>query len=249
MNSSDAEHLGEKHDYLAAGQTATFEQSVGLLAQIQPNRFNPSDLLPGFFDAEQLAQIVDVFSHDERLRTRRAEVTNPERVAMTYDLPGIGTLDRMGRTEYKGHKICYRLTTPGGKQMAILVAGYDISLGMQVPQHDRLRVVSVSPTRRLLEYSDARTYFMAPISARTAVVLQEWGGESLESSRHLVPLGLATVSRLLARRRISSIPNRDPRGAADTRQELMHARNTLLKPGHLPAIIDVPVVQIVESAR
>ena len=110
-----------------------------------------------------------------------------------------------------------------------------------VPQSRNLVPISVTPTQKLFEYSDPRTYAVVPWGDGTSVVFQEDGG--IFSKRVYVP-GMAAASRNRAYRNIKragiTLTDPDRKKAA---AEIAHPRHFLCKPGYIiPLIVDIPVV-------
>jgi hypothetical protein len=237
-------------DFLRESQVGSFEEAAERLRTVEPNHPQPSDLRPGELGAAGLAELVTAFRTVDALRESRYG-EHHGRVQLQFELPGIGVLERVGATDHS-EKICYKLTTPDQRELAVLVIGYHPALGMQVP-HDARFAVTNDPDpveTRLHEYSDLRQYFMAPIGGGRGIKLQEWGGPNLDQTRAVLPFGLAYLSRFLAARRIRSMPGFDARYASNAWGELGQTRNMVVKPGvALPLAIDIPVVQRIGDPR
>lgn len=244
----DQKNLGEYNtgEMASLYDPADFENIVTseLWQNLSPNAPSPNDLLPKELNAAQLAMIGNTFLEP-------SFATDPGLWSGLGDLPadreiaGVGALEKVGSGETKA---CYRLTTEQGKKMAVLLMNYGNTLGLYTPEDPKLSQVSESPTRRLWEYSDLRTYLYIPLGDGRTVKLQEFGEEEFTSGQSMTP-GLLWIAGRRALKNIASRQKSFIQLDTHTKPELSHARHYLRKDGQfMPVVIDLPVVEQVDKA-
>jgi hypothetical protein len=209
-----------------------------------PNLYSPGhDLLPQELDTDQVNSLVEAILKDPILASihidRNAEEVAAEVSREPIDLDEVGTLTFVGGGEAK---VCYCLERDG-KKMAVILQGYEDKLGIQIPDDPCLTEINTTPTSRIWEYSDLRTYAMLPLVGDRAIKLQEFG----ESPRRGYMSVLRSLTGTLARRSAADyiaqhLPNARLGPNTNTAIELQQPDHLLTKPGHKRGvIIDVPV--------
>jgi hypothetical protein len=204
-----------------------------------PNLASPTDLLPRDLRAAQLAALGETFL-EPSFATRLGDAASFEDLPLARDIPGLGLLEHTRSGESKD---CFKLTV-GDKKMAVLLMNYTSPLESFIPEDPNLTLVNSSPTRRLWEYSDLRTYLcMATRDGRT-IKLQEYGEPESSAGRSKVP-GLSWLAGMrAANRRIAAKGREFIDFDKYTDPELRKARHYLRKAGHgMRAVIDIPVVE------
>lgn len=204
---------------------------------LTPNLPSPGhDLLPQELSHDQLNLIADAV-RNLPLPSQPEFKGSDEPI----DLSEGGTLTPVGHGE---SKLCFQLEKDGRK-MAIIVQGYQSSLGAQIPTDPHLTQITNLPNRAVWEYSTLRTYAMLPLPNDKAIRLQEFGeptGNSLKSIASSLrgALSRRTVTNYIA----EHLPGAQVGKDTNTQKELQQSRHLLTKPGHgTPVFIDIPVTQ------
>lgn len=213
---------------------------------LTPNIYVPGhDLLPRELDGPKVGSLIDVISGDSGLS---AFVQGNSVDSVSSQIPQSLTIADVGRLSFVGAgeaKLCYRLEHDG-KKMAVILGGYDESLGAQIPADSKLTKIARNPTQTLFEYSDLRTYAVIPLGGVRALKLQEFGETSESASTS--SFGLRTLKAIGARRSAQhyitrTLPQAVTAAGSLTRAELQKPQHYLTKPGTgTVAIIDIPVV-------
>lgn len=207
------------------------------------------DLSPGELRPEHVTAIVDVLL-DPTLAARRATKENDRVAGLTRAIDGVGSLRRISAEESFYSKVCYKLTTPAGKQMAVSLVGYEEGLGIRIPEDPYLSLTAMErdrgqTTRYQWEFSDPRAYLYVPIGDNRAVKLQQFGGEpvagGLASSIRIQRAKAHALELILGHPHRSSFISLG-RGE-ETKRELGNRWHYLERPGVSElSVIDIPVV-------
>jgi len=206
---------------------------------IAPNYPTASDALsPHDVTSEQLSSLITALSDPDIINAMPWD--RGEKAFQTKVIPELGEIEKIGSGE---QKVCYRLTTQDGKHMAVLLRGYDQSLGVQIPDDPKMIRIKSRDDRDLWEYSDLRTYLLYPIAHSLAVQLQEFGGmneDRVEFSYNEEP----GVIKFVKGKAAAYVQGKG-HGFAIDKHELSHPKHFLFNQGRSkpPALIDIPVTQ------
>jgi hypothetical protein len=208
---------------------------------LEPNYPTDNDLWPASLNTYHVEEIADCV-----LRLTASGQNAPYRTEEQPDYLGArtqiscGTIEPIGTGESKS---CYRLRTELGST-AIQVLGHDEDLGLIIPESHYLTPLATSPTQRLWEYADVRTYLILPYSENIGVRFQEDGGTPYAQSRASHIPGPKWLARKRAMHRIKAEKALEARDLQYTTGEIEKERHYLKKNGYLlPLVIDVPVVE------
>lgn len=213
-----------------------------LWRHMAPNLPVQNDLEPATLDAAQIEDLVTAMLHPY---IGGASPGLKEGAAAWDAAPQVlnaagGQLEKVGRGDSRA---CYKYTDHQGQSMAVILGGYQGSLGLDVPSLRHLTALGHGSTESLWSYSDLRTYLVLPVDYYRAVFLQEWGGAPEPTTRggHL----FAGLAMRAARRRLWSELVRMQ--LADPEQivsELKNPRRYVYKSGRLrAALIDIPIAE------
>lgn len=222
--------------------------------ELHPNYLSPNALLPKDLTSKHLESLAEVLTDNQIVQATKEKTTtafytetvkNIARHAFTKkEIPGLGELERVDNGEAK---ICWKLTTPNGKTMAVLLRGYDQGLGTTIPEDSKLYQFSRASESDYFEYSDLRTYLVYPLPEleNRAMVLQEYGGDP--QTKDKISYGRQFISSLqrerAKRKALSYIRSQGFTFTDDTKIELGKQKHYLFTQGigRSPALIDIPV--------
>lgn len=216
---------------------------------LSPNFPTSEALLPRDITASQLEAIIEA-AFDPEMIASLAREEHGEEIFESKHIEGVGDLEKIGHGEAK---VCFLLTTPDNRKMIVLLRGYDKSLGIQIPQDPKMSKISEGLGKNEWEYSDLRTYLLAPIDDTSpyGIKLQEFGGtdtarDDLSAIRNPVAFVNSQKAKRDALSYIKSSSLGDFQISNNTTRELSHPRHFLFNRGVLkpPALIDIPFQEI-----
>ncbi|MBN2016091.1 hypothetical protein JW766_04630 [Candidatus Dojkabacteria bacterium] len=151
-------------------------------------------------------------------------------------IPRIGTLEYIGGGE---SKLSFLLSTRNGK-VVVHLAGYDGSLGVQVPTDPKIYMAKEMLGKRRAFYSDLRTYMILPVSicgdAHYGIMFQEYG----QRPARLTPL-TSRVDQIRVRRYIHRYAEQEGYPGFKIEDEVRHSRHHFLINGRV-VFIDVEII-------
>jgi hypothetical protein len=215
---------------------------------LSPNFPSPDALLPQDLTPEHIKAVIDAVS-TQKMRAKYVEIRRERDLDLggPIDLGDLGELRPVG---HGGAKMCFALTTPEGKKMAVLVGSHHNNLGPQIPDDPKLFKIINGFGKNTWAYSDLRAYLLLPIEGYDGIMFQEFGGSdnSVDAAKFSNPM--KDLGAKIARKRAIKYIETSPKGRFMLEDvslgELNHTRHYLFNRGALkpPAVIDIQFSEI-----